>query len=264
MIRVAISGSGKMGQQVLQTLCGETDLRPVGIVSRSLSTGASVPLPDGSGTIPATNDPAALFRDLKPDVVIDFTNAEWTPGLVRAALAAGVRLVIGTSGLPDSLLEELAQSCRAKGIGAVVAANFALGAVLAAHMARLAAPFFEHAEIIELHHDQKVDAPSGTAITIAREMLAAREQPFRMPSTTKQTLPGSRGAELNGINIHSVRLQGLVAHHEIIFGGQGQTLTIRHDSTGRDSFMPGVLLAVREVMKRQELVVGLDKLIGLV
>lgn len=263
MINVVVSGTGKMAQQVLQTLCQESDLRPVGVVGRSLAAGASVPLPDGSGVVPVGNDPAALFHELRPDVVIDFTNAEWVPVVVRAALAAGVRPVIGTTGLSDPLLEELAQGCRERGLGAVVASNFAIGAVLMVHMARLAAPFFEHVEIIELHHDQKADAPSGTAITTAREMLAARERPFTVPPTINQTLPGSRGAELGGVNIHSVRLQGLVAHQEVLFGGLGQTLTVRHDSTGRESFMPGVLLAVREVMQRRELVIGLDRLIGL-
>src|SRR5581483_9190978 len=134
-------------------LCAETDLEPVGVTSRSVKVGETVPLPDGSGAVPASPDAAALLRDLKPDVVIDFTNAEWTPMLVRVALDAGVRPVIGTSGLSDAAIDEIARGCREKGLGGVLAANFAIGAVLAIHMARLAAPFFDHAEIIELHHD---------------------------------------------------------------------------------------------------------------
>jgi len=130
-------------------------------------------------------------------------------------------------------------------------------------MARLAAPFYEHAEIIELHHDQKVDAPSGTAIATAKLMGEARKKGFTRPPTEKETLDGTRGGELGGVTIHSVRLPGLVAHQEVIFGGPGETLTIRHDSTSRESFMPGVMLAVREVMKRNELVVGLERLLGL-
>jgi 4-hydroxy-tetrahydrodipicolinate reductase len=263
MIRVLISGSGKMGQEVLRALAADPDFKPVGITSRSLQPGGSLALPDGSGAIAAGPDAGVLLRDLKPDVVIDFTNAEWTPGLVSAALAGGARPVIGTSGLPEAAVEAIAAGCRESGLGGVLAANFAIGAVLAIHLARIAAPFFDHAEIIELHHDQKADAPSGMAITTAREMLAARERAFRMPQTLKHTLPGSRGAELDGVNIHSVRLQGLVAHQEVIFGGLGQTLTIRNDSTSRDSYIPGVLLAARAVLERKDLVVGLDKLIGL-
>jgi 4-hydroxy-tetrahydrodipicolinate reductase len=131
------------------------------------------------------------------------------------------------------------------------------------HFARQAARFFDNAEIIELHHDQKVDAPSGTAKTTAELMRAARKGPFVHPSTEKETIPGTRGGELGGIAIHSVRLPGLVAHQEVIFGGLGQTLTIRHDSTGRDSFMPGVVAAARAVMGLDHLVVGLDALLGL-
>jgi 4-hydroxy-tetrahydrodipicolinate reductase len=148
-------------------------------------------------------------------------------------------------------------------LGVVVAANFAVGAVLMMHFARQAARFFENAEIIELHHDQKVDAPSGTAKATAELMRAAREKPFVYPPTEKETIPGARGAEYGGIAIHSVRLPGLVAHQEVIFGGLGQTLTIRHDTTGRDSFMPGVIVAARAVMDLDHLVTGLDALFGL-
>jgi len=142
-----------------------------------------------------------------------------------------------------------------------IAANFAIGAVLMMHFAAQAARFFDNAEIIELHHDQKVDAPSGTAKTTAELMRAARKDPFVHPLTEKETVPGTRGGELGGIAIHSVRLPGLVAHQEVIFGGLGQTLTIRHDSTGRDSFMPGVIAATRAVMGIDHLVVGLDELL---
>ncbi|MCA9825553.1 MAG: 4-hydroxy-tetrahydrodipicolinate reductase, partial [Dehalococcoidia bacterium] len=126
-----------------------------------------------------------------------------------------------------------------------------------------AAPFFDNVEIIELHHDQKVDAPSGTAMMTAEMMRAARSSRFTHPDTERYTLEGSRGAEYEGIAIHSVRLRGLVAHQEVLMGAVGQTLTIRHDSTGRDSFMPGVLLAVREVMHRDSLTVGLESLLGI-
>jgi 4-hydroxy-tetrahydrodipicolinate reductase len=131
------------------------------------------------------------------------------------------------------------------------------------HMATIAARFYANAEIIEMHHDQKADAPSGTSLATARGMAEARDRPFTHPLTHKQTLPGTRGGEMSGIAIHSVRLPGLVAHQQVMFGAPGETLTIRHDSMGRESFMPGVILAVREVMQRRELIVGLDRLIGL-
>src|SRR5438477_161765 len=148
-------------------------------------------------------------------------------------------------------------------IRVVVSGNFAIGAVLMMHMAKVAARFFDEVEIIELHHDQKVDAPSGTAIATAQGMLEARGRPFDRNVPETQTIAGSREAALDGVTMHSVRLRGLVAHQEVLFGGLGQTLSIRHDTTGRDAFMPGILLATREVMNRQTLVVGLDALIGL-
>ena len=163
----------------------------------------------------------------------------------------------------DLWLAELGKRCSERGVGVVVAPNFAIGAVLMIHMAKLAGLFFDSAEIIELHHDKKVDAPSGTAMMTVQEMLAARGKPFDRNVPDKETLANSRSAEQGGITVHSVRLPGLVAHQEVLFGGQGQTLSIRHDTTGRDSFIPGVLLATREVMNRKELVRGLAELVGL-
>jgi len=261
-IKVVVSGTGKMGQEVLRAVCREPDLEPVGVVEK-LSAEEFLSLPDGSGLVPFGNDAASVLARSRPDVVVDFTNAEWTPILARSCLDAGVRLVSGTTGLPEAFVEELGRECRERGLGAVVAANFAIGAVLMIHLAKLAAHHFDYAEIIEMHHEQKADAPSGTALATARAMLAGRGQPFQYPTTAKETLAGTRGGTLEGISIHSVRLPGLVAHQEVILGTLGQTLTIRHDSTSRESFMPGVLLATREVMDRQELVVGLDRLIGL-
>ena len=145
----------------------------------------------------------------------------------------------------------------------MVASNFALGAVLLMHFARIGARYFDHAEIIELHHDQKADAPSGTALTTARMMRESRGADLTRPPPPSTTLEGVRGGVLGGVHIHSVRLPGLVAHQEVIFGGLGQTLTIRHDSISRESFVPGVLMAVSEVVKRQDLVTGLEGLLGL-
>ena len=261
-IRVVVSGTGNMGREVLGAVAREVDMEPVGVLEK-FSSEEAVTLP-GGGSVPVSADPPALLDATKPDVIIDFTNAEWTPLVADAALERGVRLVIGTTGLPDSWLEDLEARCRERGVGAVLAANFAIGAVLMIHMAKVAARFFDAAEIIELHHDKKVDAPSGTALSTAREILAARGKPFDRNVPDREPLPGARGAQLDGITIHSVRLPGLVAHEEVLFGGLGQTLSIRHDTTGRDAFIPGVLLATREVLRRKELVRGLEDLFGLV
>jgi 4-hydroxy-tetrahydrodipicolinate reductase len=261
-IRVVVSGTGKMGREILGTVCREPDLEPVGVLEK-FSAEEFASLPDGSGLVPLDRDPQTLFARCRPDVVIDFTNAEWAPPVARAALEVGSRLIIGTTGLSDDFVRELEATCKSKGLGAVLAPNFAIGAVLLIHLSKVAARYFDYAEVIELHHEQKADAPSGTALVTAREMAAARGRPFEQNVPQKQTLPGTRGGSLEGISIHSVRLPGLVAHQEVLFGGQGQTLSIRHDSTGRESFMPGILLAVREVLNRNELVRGLDKLIGL-
>jgi 4-hydroxy-tetrahydrodipicolinate reductase len=261
-IRVLVSGSGKMGREVLAAICREDGFEPAGVVDLYAEE-SSLSLPDGSAKVPFGQDPAAIIEQTRPDVVVDFTNAEWTPRLAEAALVAGVRLVIGTSGLGDDFVQHLGQECEKRRLGAVVAANFALGAVLMQHMAKTAARFYESAEIIELHHDQKVDAPSGTSIATAKGMAEARGKPFDRAETQRENLPGTRGGDVSGVTIHSVRLPGLVAHQEVILGSPGEVLTIRHDTLGRESFMPGVLLATRHVMEHPGLVVGLDRLIGL-
>lgn len=261
-IKVLVSGTGRMGKETLMAVCREPDVEPVGVLARSAAEDY-LSLPDGSGLVPFGADPGALLARTRPDVVIDFTNAEWTPRVAREALEAGARLVIGTTGLSEAFLHELEGECRQRQLGAVVAANFAIGAVVMIHLAKVAARFFDQAEVVEMHHDQKADAPSGTAIATARAMAAGRERPFVRPPTRKETIEGTRGGNIEGVSIHSVRLAGLVAHQEVILGGPGQTLTIRHDSVSRESFMPGVLLATREVMNRRELVLGLERLIGL-
>ncbi len=262
MIRAAVSGTGSMGTMVLATLEAAEEIEPVGVVEPHGVTDSTLRAASGE-SYPLAGDAASLFEVTKPDVVIDFTNAAAVPALVEASLAHGVRPVIGTSGVDAATLERLRAGSAEAGRGAVVAANFAIGAVLQMHMATIAARFFDAAEVIEMHHDGKVDAPSGTGVETARLMREARGSDFEMNVPETETLEGGRGAHLGGVPIHSVRLPGLVAHQQVIFGGLGQTLTLRHDSTGRDSFMPGVLLAVREVMQRSELVVGLDALVGL-
>ena len=184
-------------------------------------------------------------------------------GNVLWCVGQGVHVVVGTTGMtPDDLARiEAAIADAGGGSNVFVAPNFAIGAVLMMQFAQQASRFLPAAEVIELHHDGKVDAPSGTALTTARKIVEARATAFRGPDA--ESVEGSRGGDLDGVRIHSVRLPGLVAHQEVILGGPGQTLTIRHDSMDRSSFMPGVLLAVKEVAGRPGLTVGLDRLLGL-
>lgn len=255
-IRVVISGSGKMGRQVAAALAAESGIVPLAFLD-------ALQRADELDGLPVYTDAGACLDALRPDVVVDFTNADWTPRLAEAAIPRNVRLVIGTTGHAPGFIARLEEQCAGARVGAVLAANFALSAVLMMQFARQAARFFDSVEIIELHHDQKIDAPSGTAKTTAELMVEARGRPFNHPETEKFTVEGARGGNLGGVAIHSVRLPGLVAHQEVIFGSLGQTLTIRQDSTGRDSYMPGVILAVKRVMELEGLVVGLDRLLGL-
>ena len=269
MIRAVVSGTGEMGRLVLETLEGQPDIEVVGIVEplaeAQVAGGAGhAEHRASSGTVYAMHAaPADLFAFARPDVVVDFTNAAATERLVDAALQHGVRPVIGTSGVPQAAVERLREGLAERRLGGVIAANFAIGAVLQMHLANIAARFFDAVEVIELHHDRKVDSPSGTSLATARGMREARGTDFDHLVPDLEHVPGARGAVVGGVPIHSVRLPGLVAHQEVLFGGRGQTLSLRHDTIGRESFMPGVLLAVRAVMERDSLVEGLDSLVGL-
>ncbi len=261
MIRVVVSGGGEMGHIAVEAVEAQDDMEVVGIIE-PMEPGAD--FRSTSGTVYGVHaEPSELFAATHPDVVVDFTNAQWTPRLAEAAIAAGVRPVIGTSGVPAETVEALRQGCAERGIGAVVAPNFALGAVVLMHLSTIAARFFDTAEVIELHHDRKVDSPSGTALQTARLMREARGSDFVHPESQLEHIPGARGASEGGVGLHSVRLTGFVASQEVILGGQGQWLTLRHDTSGRECYKPGIVLAVREVMQRTGLVVGLDELIGL-
>jgi 4-hydroxy-tetrahydrodipicolinate reductase len=256
MIRVAVAGAlGRMGREVIRAVNAADDMQVVAGID--VKPGA-----ENEG-VPVTSDLQRAIQDAKPQVLVDFTIADAAFSNAMTAMGLTVRPVIGTTGMSDQQLAQLKVRAEDTKTGAFVAPNFALGAVLMTHFARIAARYFDAAEVIDLHHDQKIDAPSGTGHKTALEMLEARGKPFLTNVPEKEPVPGARGAELQGIRLHSVRLPGLVAHHEVIFGGQGQILTIRHDSTDRTSFMPGVLIAIREVMKLDKLVVGLDNLLGL-
>jgi 4-hydroxy-tetrahydrodipicolinate reductase len=259
-IRVAVHGAlGKMGQTLGDALCREPDMQLVGAIDLKAAED-ELPLPDGSA-VPFSSDLDYILFECQPEVLVDFSTAQAVMPAVRLAAEKGVNLVIGTTGLSAEDIEEIDRLAKAKGVGVVMAPNFALGAVLMMHLARIAGKYLDHAEIIELHHEGKLDAPSGTALATARGMAEARGKPFIAPPADKKL--DSRGKQVEGITIHSVRLPGLIAHQEVILGGVGQTLSLRHDTSGRECFMPGVMLAIRAVVKKKGLTYGLESLLGL-
>ena len=209
-------------------------------------------------------DPLSRFTDTDTEVVIDFTHPDVVMGNLKFLVDNGIHAVVGTTGFTAERLDQVRGWLANKpGSGVLIAPNFAIGAVLSMHFAQKAAPYFESVEIIELHHPQKADAPSGTAARTAALIAAARTGMAPNPDATSTGLPGARGADVDGVPVHSVRLTGLVAHQEVLFGTMGETLTIRHDSLDRTSFVPGVLLAVREIASRPGLAIGLEPLLDL-
>ena len=261
MLRIVVHGAlGRVGQQVLDTVCHEPEMEVVGAVDLKIAQD-HLPLPDGSGAVSASSDLDSILTSCQPDVMVDFSIARATMPAVRIATDRGVNLVIGTTGLTADDIAEIERLSQEHQVGAVVAPNFALGAVVMTHLAKIAAKYFDYAEIIELHHHLKADAPSGTALSTARAMAEAKGKPFQLPKQKKSF--NSRGEQVEGISIHSVRLPGLMAHQEIILGTAGQTLRIRHDTINRECYMPGVMLAIKEVVKRKGLTYGLDVLLGL-
>ena len=209
-------------------------------------------------------DPLSSFTDSATEVVIDFTHPDAVMDNLEFLIGNGIHAVVGTTGFTDSRLDQVRSwLIDNPTTGVLIAPNFAIGAVLSMHLAQKAAPYFESAEVIELHHPQKADAPSGTATRTAKLIAEARKGLPPNPDATSTGLPGARGADVDGIPVHSIRLTGLVAHQEVLFGTMGETLTIRHDSLDRTSFVPGVLLAVRQIARRPGLTVGLEPLLDL-
>jgi 4-hydroxy-tetrahydrodipicolinate reductase len=246
-IRVGVLGArGRMGQQVCQAVVEADDMDLVAAVD--------------------AGDWLFSVADGGAQVLVDFTHPDVVMDNIRFAVDQSIHAVVGTTGLTDERLDTvrgwLADTPQ---LGVLVAPNFAIGAVLAMKFAELAAPHYESAEVVELHHPAKVDAPSGTAIRTARLIAAARAGAGlpAAPDATTQSLSGARGAVVDGVHIHAVRAAGLVAHQEILFGTKGETLLIRHDTFDRVSFMPGVLLGIRQIRTRPGLTVGLEPLLGL-
>jgi 4-hydroxy-tetrahydrodipicolinate reductase len=263
MIRVGVLGaSGRMGQMVCRAVADDPDLALVAAIDPQgdgAPIGRMIGHPEIDVRVSAELD---TLLQAETEVIVDFTNPDAVMDNVRWAIDHAINIVVGTTGLGPGDLEELNDRLdhESRESNVIVVPNFAIGAVLMQRFAQEAAKHFPAVEIIELHHDGKVDAPSGTALDTAMRMAKERES-YSGPDG--ESLAGTRGGDIEGIRIHSVRLPGLVAHQEVIFGGPGQTLSIRHDSMDRTSFMPGVLLAIKEIHGRPGLTVGLDVLLGL-
>lgn len=263
MIRVMVCGAyGKMGREVLKAVHNDDQLLLVGAVdvnSNFLDIGDLIGT--GKTGIIVGNDLETVINDTKPQVMVDFTRPEVVMDNIRIAIKKGVCPVVGTTGLSTANMDEIRSSCAKAKVNVLIAPNFSIGAILMMKLSQEAAKFFPHVEIIELHHDQKLDAPSGTALLTAEKIAKERGYMQQGHPDEVEKLPGARGADFSGIRMHSVRLPGYVAHQEVIFGGLGETLTIRHDSISRESFMPGVVLACKKIVTASGLVYGLDELL---
>ena len=245
-IRVAVAGyRGKVGSVLASAFQAEPGIEYVGRVELG-------------------DDLAKFLHEKRPRAFVDFTQPSEALHNALAAIAAGASPVVGTTGLSADAVAQLETACKGKRLGGIIAPNFAVGAVLMMHLADIAAPHFDAAEVIEMHHATKLDAPSGTALTTAKRIAARRHgKPFSHKKAEKETLAGTRGGEEGGVSVHSVRMPGIVADQEVIFGLPGQTLTIIHRTTSREAYIPGVLLAIRKVTAGPRFYRGLDDLLGL-
>lgn len=269
-IPVLVNGAaGKMGREVVKAVAGAQDMVLMGAVDRSPEhQGKDAGELAGCGTleVPITNDfqPMLAFVSQEKElaVMVDFTHPDSVYDNIRSAIAYGVRPVVGTTGLNADQIQDLAEFCDKASTGCLLVPNFSIGMVLLQQAAIQASQYFDHVEIIELHHNQKADAPSGTAVQTA-QLLAEMGKPFNPKSVDEtEKLPGARGSVAEeGIRIHSIRLPGLIAHQEVIFGAAGQVYTLRHDTSDRACYMPGVLLAIRKVLQLKTLVYGLEKIL---
>jgi 4-hydroxy-tetrahydrodipicolinate reductase len=259
--RVGVLGAGgKMGRLVCASITDATDLELVAAIDPSES-GRSLHEATGvmGSELTVASEREALV-EAKAEVAVDFTHPDAVMGNVRFTVENGIHAVVGTTGIGVDRLDEIRGWLGDEPeVGVIVAPNFSIGAVVGQRLAEEAARFFPAAEVIELHHDRKADAPSGTAAATARRIASSRKESWAGPTGGEEY----RGGDVDGVRVHSVRLPGLVAHQEVIFGAQGQTLTIRHDAPDRSCYMPGVLMAIEQVSSRPGLTVGLEPLLGL-
>ncbi len=262
-VKIVIAGPrGNMGREAVKMVAETESFELVAVVD-SKHDGMTLSQIDGfhGMDVPIYTEIDVCFSEHTPDVLIDLTAPAFGRKHMEIAFRHGVRPVVGTTGFTEEDIAELRQLAEEKGLGAIIAPNFAIGAILMMKFAQMAANYLPDVEIIEKHHDRKLDAPSGTAIKTAELIAQVRKEKAQGHPEEREELEGARGADYEGMHIHSVRLPGLVAHQEVIFGGIGQTLTIRHDSLNRASFMPGVKLAVETVLTLNTLVYGLEHII---
>jgi 4-hydroxy-tetrahydrodipicolinate reductase len=245
-IKVAVLGSkGRMGAEVVKSVNSASDLELVASIDQ--------------------NDDFNIVKNSGAQVAVDFTTPDVVMKNIELLISAGISPVVGTTGFSDERINSVKKMLDAKsGVSARLVPNFSIGAILMMRFAKAATKFYDSAEIIEYHHPNKIDAPSGTAIRTAQIIAQERQlnNLSKNPDATASEIPGARGSKIEGIPVHAVRMQGLVAHQEVVFGSLGETLTIRHDSFDRESFMPGVLLAIRNISKTPGLTIGIDDLIS--
>ena len=262
-IKVMVCGAaGSMGKFVVKTIMGKENMQLVGAVDIPLFKGKDTgELATGKvNDILINDDVKKVLKTEKPDVMVDFTNGSAAPENLLASLEAGCACVVGTTGISTENMEKIISKQKETGTPMLIAPNFSLGAVLMMKFSKEAAKYFEWAEIIELHHENKKDAPSGTALRTA-ELMGEEREAFKAPADETEKIPGVRGGLKDGIRIHSVRLQGLLAHQEVSLGALGEVLRIRHDSISRECFMSGVMLAVEKVRSLDGIVIGLENII---
>ncbi len=272
-IPVVVNGAlGKMGRAIVKAVAAADDMTLVGAIDRNPEfIGEDIGEVIGMGPleVPVLNELEAILVTAQNEapqggsaVMVDVTHPDGVYKSVRAALAYGVRPVVGTTGMSDKQIKDLAEFADKASTGCLLIPNFSIGMVLLQQAALQASAYFDHVEIIELHHNQKADAPSGTAVKTA-QMLAEMNKTFNAPEVEEtEKMTGARGCQTEeGVRIHSVRLPGLIAHQEVIFGAAGQSYTLRHDTSDRVCYMPGVLLSIRRVLPLKSLVYGLDKIL---
>ena len=259
-ITVVVNGAtGKMGTETVAAISLQDDLILVGATCHT-DRGTALTLPNGD-KVPLATNLEDMIQRTRPDVMVDFTNSTVCMEAASVGAAHSIHMVLGSSGLNDDHLKQLDALANDKGIGIIVAPNFALGAVILKRLVEQAAQYFDYADVVETHHEAKIDSPSGFALALAKSI--GDQKQFARNQPEKENLPNTRGGEYKGVSVHSIRMAGRSAHHEVILGATGQTLSLRHDTLGRECYMPGVLRCIREVVKLPGLVVGLENILGL-
>lgn len=264
-IRIVVAGAcGRMGQEVTRWINKQSDMKLVGAHDIDCYEGKDIGRiisGDDSGITIGKNLKTILEKEM-PECLVDFTNGKVAPDNILNALTMRIPSIVGATGIDKESLLEIEEKANEYETPVLIAPNFSLGAVLMMKFSAITSKYFEHAEIIELHHDKKLDAPSGTAIRTAQLMTETGKE-FKSCLISDEKIKGARGGLHDGINIHSIRLPGFLAHQEVIFGGEGEVLTIKHDSTARSCFMPGVMLAIRRIKTLKGLTVGLEHILDI-